>query len=116
VFEALDVLEMRLAKTRFLFPGANLTLADVRLFTTLIRFDPVYFVHFKCCRRALTSYTSLWAFARDIYNLPGIRSTIDMEDARYHYFSSHETVNPFRIVPIPTLITYEVPQERKLLP
>ena len=112
VFKVLDELEERLAKSRWLIGTPEPTLADVRLFTTLIRFDPVYFGHFKCNLRALTSYPNLWGFTRDFYNFRDVKSTIDIEDARVHYYTSHETINPFRILPIGTKLDYSPSQAR----
>jgi len=114
VFETLDKLEVRLAKSRFLF-GNHLTLADVRAFTTLVRFDPVYHHHFKCNKRTLTSYPNLWGYVRDLYNLGNLKDTVDLEDARKHYYLSHTSINPFSILPIGPELDYSVPEERRKL-
>ncbi len=112
VFETLEKLELRLEKNRWLF-GSELTLADVRLFTTLIRFDPIYFSHFKCSKKMLESYKNLWGFTRDLFTVPNVASTIDIENARKHYFLSHTSINPFHILPIAREINYDVPHERR---
>jgi putative glutathione S-transferase len=98
VFAALDTLEARLATRRYL-AGKRLTEADVRLFTTLIRFDPVYHGHFKCNLRRIIDYPNLWGFVRDVYQLPGIADTVHIDFIKRHYYRSHPTVNPSRIVP-----------------
>lgn len=99
LFEALDQLEVRLQGQNYLI-GNRLTEADIRLFTTLVRFDAVYFGHFKCNLRALTSYPNLWAYAKRIYNLPGIAETVNFAHIKEHYYGSHKTINPTRVVPM----------------
>lgn len=99
LFETLDYLEARLSKQRYLV-GDQLTEADWRLFTTLVRFDPVYFGHFKCNRRRIVDYPNLWGFTRELYQVPGVAETVDMHHIKHHYYGSHETVNPTRIVPV----------------
>src|SRR5262249_16490707 len=74
--------------------------ADIRLFTTLVRFDEVYHGHFKCNSRRLVDYPNLWAFTRDIFQLPGVASTVNMEHIKRHYYESHRTINPTGIVPV----------------
>jgi putative glutathione S-transferase len=111
LFAALDRLEELLAKSRFL-AGVSLTEADVRLFTTLFRFDLVYHGHFKCNLRRLVDYENLWAYTRDIYSLPGVAETTNVEHVRRHYYRSHEGINPSRIVPIGPRIDYTEPQDR----
>jgi glutathionyl-hydroquinone reductase len=98
LFETLDWLEQRLADRRFLF-GNNLTEADIRLFTTPIRFDAVYVGHFKCNIRRLVDYRNLSAYARDIYQSPGVAATVNFEHIRRHYYESHRSINPSGIVP-----------------
>jgi glutathionyl-hydroquinone reductase len=100
VFQMLDKLEERLAKqdTRFLM-GDELTLADVRLFPTLIRFDAAYVLHFKCNVRQLKEYKHLSRYTREMYQIEAIRSTVNFEHIKNHYFRSHPTINPHRIVP-----------------
>ncbi|MHC6155843.1 glutathione S-transferase family protein [Bradyrhizobium elkanii] len=98
LFETLDWLEERLADSRFLF-GDRLTEADIRLFTTLIRFDAVYFGHFKCNIRSVADYANLSAYVRDVYQWPGIASTVNFEHIKRHYYQSHRSINPTGIVP-----------------
>lgn len=99
LFETLDWLEDRLAKSRYLM-GERLTEADWRLFPTLIRFDPVYHGHFKCLQARIIDYPNLWAYTRELYQIPGIAETVNFEHIRRHYHYSHESINPHRIVPI----------------
>ncbi len=98
LFSALDVLEQRLSSQRFLM-GGSITEADVRLFTTLVRFDPVYFGHFKCNRQALKEFTNLWGYARDLFQTPGFGDTVDFVQIKQHYYLVHKDVNPTGIVP-----------------
>ncbi|HZM33057.1 MAG TPA: glutathione S-transferase C-terminal domain-containing protein [Burkholderiales bacterium] len=98
VFATLDWLERRLAGRRWLC-GARLTEADVRLFTTLIRFDAVYITHFKCNLRRLVDYPRLWRYTRRFYALPGVARTVDLAEIKDHYFRSHRHLNPTGIVP-----------------
>lgn len=111
LFETLDRLEQWLSERRYLM-GAQLTEADWRLFPTLLRFDPVYHGHFKCNRRRLADYPSLWGYMLELYQWPGIAGTTDLEHIRYHYYASHETVNPSRIVPVGPEIDYAAPHGR----
>ncbi|MEP4379906.1 MAG: glutathione S-transferase family protein [Alphaproteobacteria bacterium] len=112
LFETLDWLEARLSKQRYLI-GDRQTEADWRLFTTLLRFDPVYHGHFKCNIRRLIDYPNLWNYTRDLYQVPGVTSTIDHAHIKTHYYSSHETVNPNRIVPVGPEIDYLAPHNRE---
>jgi len=114
VFAALDTLEARLATRRYL-TGKRLTEADIRLFTTLIRFDPVYHGHFKCNLRRVVDYPNLWGFVRDLYQLPGIAETVHIDVIKRHYYRSHPTVNPSRIVPIGPALDYGAPHGRERL-
>lgn len=98
LFAALDWLEDRLADRRYLL-GDNITEADVRLFTTLARFDAVYHGHFKCNRSKLSEMPVLWAYARDLFQTPGFGDTIDFEQIKQHYYIVHTDINPTRIVP-----------------
>lgn len=98
LFETLDWLEDRLSKQRYLL-GEHLTEADWRLFTTLIRFDPVYVGHFKCNIRRLQDYPGLWAYTRELYQHEGVADTINMHHIRHHYYESHATINPTGVVP-----------------
>ncbi len=98
LFTTLDYLEERLATRRFLM-GDHITEADVRLFTTLVRFDPVYHGHFKTNRNKLIDMPNLWGYARDLFQTPGFGDTIDFEQIKDHYYKVHEDINPTRIVP-----------------
>ena len=98
LFAALDWLEERLAAQRYLM-GDAITEADVRLFTTLVRFDAVYHGHFKCNRTKLTEMPVLWAYARDLFQTPGFGDTIDFEQIKAHYYVVHTDLNPLQIVP-----------------
>ncbi len=97
LFEHLDRLEERLTSRRYLV-GEQLTETDIRLFTTLIRFDPVYVQHFKCDRRRIAEYPALANYLRDIYQLPGVAETCDLDHIRHHYYRSHPTINPHGII------------------
>ena len=97
-FATLDWLEKRLAKRRWLC-GARFTEADVRLFTTLIRFDAVYYSHFKCNLRRLVDYGNLWRYTKRIYALPGVARTVDLKVIKSHYYRSMKQINPTQIVP-----------------
>jgi glutathionyl-hydroquinone reductase len=98
LFAALDWLEERLSDRRYLM-GGHVTEADVRLFTTLVRFDAVYHGHFKCNRNKLTEMPHLWAYARDLFQTPGFGDTVDFDQIKRHYYVVHEDVNPTQIVP-----------------
>ena len=114
LFEALDGLEQRLSKHRFLV-GNRLTEADICLFPTLLRFDPVYVTHFKCNLRRLVDYPNLWGFTRDVYQTAGVAKTCDLRHIKEHYFGSHESVNPFRIVPVGPVLDLGEPHGRESL-
>jgi len=111
LFATLDMLEDRLSKQRYLV-GSQPTEADWRLFTTLLRFDPVYFGHFKCNRRRLIDYQNLWEYVCDLYQVPGIAETVNLDYIKQHYYQSHTSVNPTGIVPIGPEIDYLVPHSR----
>jgi glutathionyl-hydroquinone reductase len=111
LFDTLDWLEDCLGKTRYLM-GDRVTEADWRLFTTLIRFDPVYHLHFKCNRHRLIDYPNLWAYTRELYQWPGVADTVGMHHIVRHYHYSHDTINPHRIIPINPQIDYDVPHGR----
>lgn len=114
VFATLDWLEERLANRRFLLGNQPLE-CDWRLFTTLVRFDPVYVGHFKCNIRRLVDYPNLWAYTRDLYQWPGIRETVDFHHIKGHYYTSHPTINPSRIVPGGPALDFEAPPGREKL-
>lgn len=99
VFQALDKLEQILDKQRYL-TGNQLTEADLRLWTTLVRFDPVYVTHFKCDYQRISDYPNLYGFLRDIYQIPGIAETVSFPHIRNHYYRSHKTINPTGIISI----------------
>jgi putative glutathione S-transferase len=99
LFTALDWLEERLTSQRYLM-GESITEADVRLFTTLARFDAVYHGHFKCNRQKLTEFRALWGYARDLFQTPGFGDTIDFPQIKEHYYVVHEDINPTRIIPM----------------
>ena len=111
LFDTLDWLEERLGRSRFLV-GDALTEADIRLFTTLVRFDSVYHGHFKCNVRRITDYRNLWDYTRDIYQLPGIAATVDFMHIKRHYYMSHRNINPSGIVPVGPLLDFDQPAER----
>lgn len=114
LFDTLDWLEDRLSQNRYLM-GDHLTEADWRLFTTLIRFDPVYHLHFKCNRKRIVDYPNLWAYTRELYQVPGVAETVNMDHIVRHYHYSHESVNPHRIVPINPVLDYMTPHGRAAL-
>lgn len=99
IFDTLDELDARLASRRFLFGDAPVE-TDWRLFTTLVRFDPVYAIHFKCSLRRLVDYPNLWPYTRDLYQQPGIAETVRLDDIRNHYYRTHERVNPHGLVAV----------------
>ncbi|WP_018659944.1 glutathione S-transferase family protein [Allofustis seminis] len=107
LFKTLDTLEERLNGQDYLF-GNILTEADIRLWTTLLRFDPVYFGHFKCNIRELKEYPNLWHFTRLIYNMPGVKETVNMEHIQRHYYTSHDSINPNRIIPVGPVLDYSL--------
>ena len=114
LFDSLDWLEDKLAERRFLC-GSRPTEADWRLFTTLVRFDPVYHGHFKCNRQRLAEFSNLWGYTRDLYQIPGVAETVDLEHIKKHYYTSHPTVNPTGIVPKGPEIDYAGPHGREAL-
>jgi len=114
LFETLDWLEERLSRARWLV-GNRLTEADIRLWTTLIRFDTVYHGHFKCNRRKLIEYPALWGFTRDLHQWPGVAGTVDLAHIARHYHWSHPGVNPNRVVPIGPELDLDAPHGRDAL-
>jgi putative glutathione S-transferase len=111
LFDALNYYEDLLSRQRYLC-GNRLTEADVCLFTTLFRFDAVYYVHFKCNLRRITDYPNLWGYLRDLYQHPGIKETCNLDHIKQHYYRSHPKVNPSGIVPKGPLIDLETPHGR----
>ncbi len=114
LFETLDWIEDTLTAQRYL-TGAAITEADWRLFTTLVRFDPVYVGHFKCNLKRIVDYPNIWGYLRDLYQQPGIADTVHMGHIKTHYYGSHETVNPTRIVPMGPIVDYNLPHDRERL-
>ena len=115
LFEALDWLEERLADQRYLM-GEHITEADIRLFTTLVRFDPVYHGHFKCNRQKLAEFPNLWAYARDLFQTPGFGDTVDFDQIKAHYYVVHEDINPTQVIPKgPELQSWLSPHGREAL-
>ena len=115
LFSRLDWLEARLARRRFLV-GARITEADIRLFTTLVRFDAVYVGHFKCNIRRLVDYEHLWGYARDVFQHTGIGETVNLNHIKRHYYMTHDQLNPSRIVPIGPVVDWSAPHDRDGLP
>ncbi|KRP98433.1 Glutathionyl-hydroquinone reductase YqjG [Pseudomonas fluorescens] len=115
VFAELDHLEQHLGSHRYL-AGEYLTEADVRLFTTLIRFDAVYYSHFKCNLRRIADYSNLSNWLREIYQWPGVAETVDFEHIKGHYYASHRTINPTGIVPKGPLQGFDTKHDRVRLP
>ena len=111
LFDTLDELEERLSAQRYL-AGGRITEADWRLFTTLVRFDPVYVGHFKCNLRRLIDYRHLWPYARELYQHAGVAETVDFHHIKHHYYGSHESVNPTGIVPKGPLLDWAEPHGR----
>ena len=111
LFDSLDWLETRLSTKRYLM-GDRITEADWRLFTTLIRFDLVYHLHFKCNRARIVDYPNLWAYVRELYQWPGVAETVNFDHIVRHYHFSHDTVNPHRIIPINPVLDLDAPHGR----
>jgi len=111
LFAALDELESRLSDQRYLI-GNQITEADWRLFTTLIRFDAVYVGHFKCNRNRIIDMPNLWAYLRDLYQQQGVAETVDFKHIKQHYYYSHESINPTRIVPKGPELNFMAPHDR----
>ena len=114
LFDALDTLEVRMADQRYLI-GDILTEADWRLFTTLVRFDAVYVGHFKCNIRRIIDYPNLWGYLRDLYQVAGVKETINIQHIKAHYYTSHATINPTGIIPAGPVINFDEPHERAYL-
>ncbi|MBT7448787.1 MAG: glutathione S-transferase family protein [Tateyamaria sp.] len=114
LFETLDWLDARLSNQRYL-TGDTVTEADWRLFTTLVRFDPVYVGHFKCNIRRISDYANLSGYVRDLYQQPSVAKTVNMEHIKNHYYASHETINPSRVIPTGPVIDFALPHDRTKL-
>ncbi|MBL3826265.1 MULTISPECIES: glutathione S-transferase family protein [unclassified Marinobacter] len=114
LFNSLDWLEERLSGQRYLV-GGQLTEADWRLFTTLIRFDAVYYSHFKCNRQRISDFPALSAYVRDLYQVPGVAETVDIDQIKRHYYVSQRTINPTQIVPVGPQLDFDSPHGREVL-
>ncbi|HXQ84280.1 MAG TPA: glutathione S-transferase family protein [Xanthobacteraceae bacterium] len=111
IFDTFDQLEDRLSRQRYI-AGRQITEADWRLFPTLVRFDAVYYSHFKCNLRRVADYPNLWNYLRDLYQVPGIAETVSIDHIKRHYYGSQRQVNPTGIVPIGPLIDFAAPHDR----
>ncbi|MBV9417288.1 MAG: glutathione S-transferase C-terminal domain-containing protein [Solirubrobacterales bacterium] len=111
LFAVLDELDDRLAGCRFLF-GPEPVETDWRLFTTLVRFDAVYQIHFKCSLRKLIEYEHLWPYARDLYQWPGVSDTVDFDEIRRHYYLTHPMINPSGLVAAAPAASFDEPSGR----
>ncbi|MCZ6456103.1 MAG: glutathione S-transferase family protein [Actinobacteria bacterium] len=111
LFDALHVLDQRLATRRTLV-GGQITEADWRLFTTLVRFDAVYVGHFKCNRQRIADYSHLSGYLRDLYQVPGVSDTVDFTHIKRHYYESHRTINPTGVVPLGPVLDLTAPHGR----
>ena len=114
IVDSLDWLENRLAKQRYLV-GDQITEADWRLFTTLIRFDAVYHGHFKCNREKLSEFHHISNYINELYQVSGIKETVDLEYTKVHYYASHITINPTQIVPLGAKQDFDAPHDREKL-
>lgn len=112
LFRSLDWLEARLSGQRYL-AGSQVTEADWRLFTTLIRFDAVYYSHFKCNRQRISDFPALSGYLRELYQVPGVAGTVDLNQIKRHYYVSQRTVNPTQIVPVGPLLDFDAPHGRE---
>lgn len=112
LFETLDWIEHRLSEQRYL-AGEVITEADWRLLTTLLRFDSVYYSHFKTNLRRIVDYPNLWAYTRELYQVPGVRGTVHMDHIKQHYYRSHSSINPTGIVPMGPLLDFDEPHRRE---
>jgi len=111
LFESLDWLEGKLAKQRYL-TGSTLTEADWRLFTTLVRFDAVYYSHFKCNRQRISDFPALSGYLRELYQVPGVADTVDIRQIKQHYYVSQRTINPTQVVPVGPQLDFTAPHGR----
>eukprot|EP01087_Luapelamoeba_hula_P005248 TRINITY_DN15321_c0_g1_i1.p1 TRINITY_DN15321_c0_g1~~TRINITY_DN15321_c0_g1_i1.p1 ORF type:complete len:379 (-),score=55.37 TRINITY_DN15321_c0_g1_i1:122-1141(-) len=111
LFTTLDETEEKLSHSRYL-AGSELTEADIRLFVTIVRFDPVYVGHFKCNNKRIVDYPNLWNWVRDVYQYPGIKETVNMHHIKNHYYGSHPTINPTGVVPVGPDVDFDLPHNR----
>jgi putative glutathione S-transferase len=117
LFDALDRWDDVLADQRYLVgDGERLTLADLRLFATLVRFDQVYHTHFKCNRKLVSQYDNLWPYVRDVYQTPGVAKTVNMAHIKEHYYTTHTDINPTAFVAVGPDLDFEAPHDRDDLP
>ena len=114
LFSALDQVEQRLATRRYLF-GSHIVETDWRLFCTLVRFDAVYYGHFKCNLRRIVDYLNLAGYLRDLYQQPGIRETVNFDHIKRHYYFTHDDINPTRIIPLGPILDLDRPHDRERL-
>ena len=114
LFDALDRWEEFLGRRRYLC-GDRITEADWSFFATLVRFDPVYYGHFKCNLRRIVDYPNLWGYLRDLYGQTGVAETVDFGHIKRHYYRSHESINPTRIVPKGPILNFDEPHDRERL-
>ena len=114
LFDTMEELEQLLSRQRFLV-GDQITEADWRLFTTLVRFDAVYYNHFKTNKKRLIDYPNLWAYTRELYQVPGVAETVNMDHIKYHYFGSHKSINPTGVVPKGPDIDFMLPHDREAI-
>jgi len=116
VFSMLDILENILSKQRYLIDNKQITEADVRAWTTLLRFDPVYFTHFKCNKKLISKdYPNLYGFIREIYQIDGIKDTANVDEIKKNYYTGMSSINPTGIVPRGPEINYDLPHGRDQL-
>lgn len=111
LFDTLDELEKHLSRHRYLV-GGQITEADWRLLPTLLRFDAVYYSHFKCNRQLLMEYSNLWGYTRELYQIDGVAETVNMDHIKKHYYGSHQSLNPTGIVPLGPAIDFSSPHDR----
>jgi putative glutathione S-transferase len=117
LFDALDRWDDVLADQRYLVgDGERLTLADLRMFATLVRFDQVYHTHFKCNRKLVSQYDNLWPYVRDVYQTPGVAKTVNMAHIKEHYYTTHTDINPTAFVAVGPDLDFEAPHDRDDLP
>jgi glutathionyl-hydroquinone reductase len=112
LFAVLDELDQRLSDRRFLF-GPEPLETDWRLFTTLVRFDAVYQIHFKCSVRKVAEYENLWPYLRDLYQWPGVAATVSFDEIRRHYYETHLSINPYGIVAVMPALDFDAPHGRE---
>jgi len=112
LFNTLDEAEEKLSQTRFLTGNDRPLEADLRLFVTIVRFDPVYVGHFKCNKKRIVDYPNLWGWVRDVYQWPGVKATVNMVHIKEHYHGSHPNINPYGIVPLGPDVDFDTPHTR----